>query len=112
MHGHQLAVCAQGLAEAFASALAEVVVACDVEGTGGLCALGNANINTTISAVAETFAFGYAKATRECGENKCEVDAVALGEAVSEAVSSAAASAIAGGCTGLSPPVAILPHAW
>lgn len=94
----------QELAEAFASALAEAVIACDVVGSGGVCALAAADINATIWAAAEVFALGFASATGTCAVELCEVDALIVTEAIAEVVSSAAASALAFGCAGMNAP--------
>lgn len=94
---------AEDLAVAFASAFAEAVVACDVVGSGGLCGLAAADINTTIWAAAEVFALGFADATGTCAVELCQVDALIVTEAIAEVVSSAAASALAAGCTGATP---------
>ena len=102
----------QEVAEAFAAALAEVLVACDVVGKGDLCALGISDINTTVYATAEAFAFAFIEASSTCEAKLCTVDVAVLTEAFAEVVSSAVAWAIEGGCIGTAPsrPCAALPH--
>lgn len=91
-------VAAKELAIAAAVVLSEVVVACDVVGSGGACAFGANDINTTVSATAQVFATAFLNATSTCAKSLCQTDVVVMADAIQTVLASAASAAQADVC--------------